>query len=190
MELKNRSDFSFVMYFATGAGNNAPGESAYYNCIQFTGFIPFDATHLDMYFQSAKGCNAVDTVRLTISSNTHKEVSQVLLNLIYGFAAHPEDVTIITVFDGDATTGQTINPNITGVAITYGECTGGSSGDTYSLSASSKVGANVPILLDAAKIKRIVSSATASFNTLGVLVTFIFFSKAELIDILSYPTPT
>ena len=38
--------------------------------------------------------------------------------------------------------------------------------------------------------KRIVSSATASFNTLGVLVTFIFFSKAELTEILSYPTPT
>jgi len=42
-----------------------------------------------------------------------------------------------------------------------------------------------PILLEAARINRIVVSATASFKTLGVFVTLIFFSFADFIEILS-----
>ena len=45
-------------------------------------------------------------------------------------------------------------------------------------------------LLDAAKINKIVISATDSFNTSGVFVILIFFFWADEIEILSYPTPT
>ena len=72
-------------FFSTGAGNNAPGESAYYYWDKFKGFNPYDATHLDIYFESAKDCNAVDTVRLTITSGGMMRLQvilQVLLALL------------------------------------------------------------------------------------------------------------
>ena len=117
----------YYYYFSTGAGNNAPGESAYYSWGRFRGFNPYDATHLDIYFESAKDCNAVDTVRLTITSGKHKEISVILLNQVAFSNAHPSEVSIITVYDGD--TGLTINNMVTGVAITYGSaCSGGGSG--------------------------------------------------------------
>ena len=53
------------------------------------------------------------------------------------------------------------------------------------LAASRRVGEASPTLLDAANIKRIVISATASLRTFGVFVTLIFFCSADLIEILS-----
>tara|TARA_R110000737_G_scaffold119089_1_gene151528 strand:- start:6 stop:842 length:837 start_codon:yes stop_codon:yes gene_type:complete len=108
-------------FFSTGAGNNAPGESAYYYWDKFKGFNPYDATHLDIYFESAKDCGAVDTIRLTIASGKHKEISDILLNNItFNNYALAQDDSIVVIYDGDASPAQSINSIITGCSITYG----------------------------------------------------------------------
>ena len=60
-----------ILYFDTGAGNNALLESASYPTNAFRGLEPKDATHVNLYFESAKGCNAVDTVELEIVSDSN-----------------------------------------------------------------------------------------------------------------------
>ena len=66
-----------ILYFDTGAGNNAPLESASYPTNAFRGLEPKDATHVNLYFESAKGCNAVDTVELEIlSEKKTKEITE------------------------------------------------------------------------------------------------------------------
>lgn len=108
-------------FFSTGAGNNAPGESAYYYWDKFRGFNPHDATHLDIYFESAKDCGAIDTIRLTITSGKHKEISDILLNNItFNNYALAQDDSIVVIYDGDASPAQSINSIITGCSITYG----------------------------------------------------------------------
>lgn len=122
----------YYYYYNTGAGNNAPAESYYCGGMPL-GVNPYDNTHLDIYYPSIKGCDAVDTIRLTITAGTHKKVSDVLLKEFAEANAAPvpqgED-PIITIYDGDRSPIYTIHPDITGVSITYGTaCSGG--GTTY-----------------------------------------------------------
>ena len=121
-----------ILYFDTGAGNNAPLESASYPTNAFRGLEPKDATHVNLYFESAKGCNAVDTVELEIVSGTHTDVIVSITNVIAD-QKHPIDgVTDFqtSIFDGRS--GFTINNNIVGCTITQGTpCAGGGGGTTY-----------------------------------------------------------
>ena len=112
-------------FFSTGAGNNAPGESAYYYWDKFRGFNPYDATHLDVYFESSQSTGSVDTIRLTITSGKHKEISDILLNNItFNNYALAQDDSIVVIYDGDASPAQSINSIITGCSITYGPASG------------------------------------------------------------------
>ena len=67
----NYAQGSRILYFKTGAGNNLLLESANYSINSYKGIEPKDATHINIYFDSAKGCNAVDTVELEIVSDSN-----------------------------------------------------------------------------------------------------------------------
>ena len=121
-----------ILYFDTGAGNNALLESASYPTNAFRGLEPKDATHVNLYFESAKGCNAVDTVELEIVSGTHTDVIVSITNVIAN-EQHPIDgVTDFQTSIFDGTSGFKINNNIVGCTIIQGTpCAGGGSGTTY-----------------------------------------------------------
>tara|TARA_R100001463_G_scaffold9160_2_gene27553 strand:+ start:4531 stop:5847 length:1317 start_codon:yes stop_codon:yes gene_type:complete len=73
---------SRFLYFSTGGGANASGEASYFPASNFMGFNPYDATHLDMHFKSINNCSTVDIVRLTIETNKHKDIMDIILRLI------------------------------------------------------------------------------------------------------------
>ena len=73
---------SRFLYFSTGGGANASGEASYFPASNFMGFNPYDATHLDMHFKSINNCSTIDIVRLTIETNKHKDLMDVILRLI------------------------------------------------------------------------------------------------------------
>jgi len=123
----------YYYYYNTGAGNNAPAESYYCGGMPL-GVNPYDNTHLDLYYPSIKGCDAVDTIRLTITAGTHKKVSDVLLKEFAEANAAPVpqgENPIITIYDGDRSPIYKIHQDITGVAITYGTACAAASGTTY-----------------------------------------------------------
>ena len=119
---------TYMYYYNTGGGNNAPSESYYCGGMPI-GINPYDNTHLDLYYPSIKGCSAVDTIRLTITAGKHKQISDILVKEFLKNNAAPVPVgqdPIITIFDGDKSPIYKIQQDILGVSITYG--TGCSSG--------------------------------------------------------------
>ena len=71
---------SCMFYFNTGQGENASGESAYYPFSSLLGIDPYNNTNLILYFKSLKwGPNATDQVRLQITANKHKLVTERLI---------------------------------------------------------------------------------------------------------------
>ncbi len=135
MPVLNSINFNqgYYYYYNTGAGNNAPAESYYCGGMPL-GINPYDNTHLDLYYPSIKGCDAVDTVRLTITAGKHKEISDILLKEFAKSNAAPVpqgENPIITIYDGDRSPIYTIHQDITGVAITYGTACSAASGTTY-----------------------------------------------------------
>lgn len=120
----------YTYYINTGAGNNAPGESYYTTAFQLRGINPYDNTHIDLYFDSVKQNDTVDTIRLTITAGKHKEVSDTLVKMFKLRTAAPpteDEDPIITIYNGD--TGYSIIPaHITGASILYGSCCSGGGG--------------------------------------------------------------
>jgi hypothetical protein len=125
----NYDQGSRILYFNTGAGNNLLLESANYSINSYKGIEPKDATHINIYFDSAKGCNAVDTVELEIVSGQHTSVITEITKLIFSATQNSNNIQeyITTVFDGD--TGITYHNDIIGCIIIQGSpCAGGGGG--------------------------------------------------------------
>ena len=99
------------MYFATGDGGNAIGESYTASSDKLYSIHPISATTLDLIFDSGYGY--YDSVRLTIASNTHKTV----INKINGTVnrKHPG---LIAVCDSD--NSIFLDSNITDCVISLG----------------------------------------------------------------------
>jgi hypothetical protein len=102
---------SALMYFATGDGGNAIGESYTASSDKLYSIHPISATTLDLIFDSGYGY--YDSVRLTIASNTHKTV----INKINGTVnrKHPG---LIAVCDSD--NSIFLDSNITDCVISLG----------------------------------------------------------------------
>ena len=99
------------MYFATGDGGNAIGESYTASSDKLYSIHPISATTLDLIFDSGYGY--YDSVRLTVASNTHKTV----INKINGTVnrKHPG---LIVVCDSD--NSIFLDSNITDCVISLG----------------------------------------------------------------------
>jgi len=102
---------SALMYFATGDGGNAIGESYTASSDKLYSIHPISATTLDLIFDSGYGY--YDSVRLTVASNTHKTV----INKINGTVnrKHPG---LIVVCDSD--NSIFLDSNITDCVISLG----------------------------------------------------------------------
>ena len=102
-------------YFSTGAGVNAITEAVCYPISKFRGMRPNSTTTLDLFFDPIENddstSNKFDYVRLTVVTNTHREV----------FAAISQKLksrdTWMKIADFD--NFKSVSNNITGVAISY-----------------------------------------------------------------------
>ena len=99
-----------IMYFSTGDGANASGEAYAAPVNKLQKMLPVSTTTLDLVFENESG--SVDTVRLTITSNTHKPVINSINNKIIGSVRAG---SIITVCDKD--NSLFVDSNITDCVI-------------------------------------------------------------------------
>ena len=99
-----------IMYFSTGDGANASGEAYAAPVNKLQKMLPVSTTTLDLVFGNDSG--SVDTVRLTITSNTHKSVINSINNKIIGSVRAG---SIITVCDKD--NSLFVDSNITDCVI-------------------------------------------------------------------------
>ncbi len=99
------------MYFATGDGGNAIGESYTVSSDKLRDINPISATTLDLIFDS--GYDYFNSVRLTIASNTHKTVINEINNSI-----NRTHTSLITVCDSD--NSIFLDSNITDCVISLG----------------------------------------------------------------------
>jgi hypothetical protein len=100
-----------LMYFATGDGGNAFGESYTAHSDKLRNIHPISATTLDLIFDNGYGY--FDSVRLTIASNTHKTVIDKINRAIYNPYKY-----LIVVCDSD--NSSFVNSNITDCVISLG----------------------------------------------------------------------
>ena len=99
------------MYFATGDGGNAIGESYTVSSDKLYSIHPISATTLDLIFDSGNGY--FDSVRLTIGSNTHKAVIGAINSAI-----NRTHKSLVVICDSD--NSSFINSNITDCVISLG----------------------------------------------------------------------
>ena len=99
------------MYFATGDGGNAIGESYTANSDKLRDIHPISATTLDLVFDN--GSEHFDSVRLTIASNTHKTV----IDRINRAINNPHKFLIVVC---DSDNSSFIDSNITDCVISSG----------------------------------------------------------------------
>ena len=99
------------MYFATGDGGNAIGESYTASSDKLYSIHPISATTLDLIFDSGNGY--FDSVRLTITSGKHKTVISTINNAI-----NRVHKSLIVVCDSD--NSAFIDSNITDCVISLG----------------------------------------------------------------------
>ena len=99
-----------IMYFSTGDGANASGEAYAAPVNKLRRILPAGTTTLDLMFDNENG--SLDTVRLTIASNTHKTVINSINDKIIGAA---RTGSIITICDAD--NSLFVNSNITDCVI-------------------------------------------------------------------------
>tara|TARA_Y100000310_G_scaffold299243_1_gene333901 strand:- start:267 stop:869 length:603 start_codon:yes stop_codon:yes gene_type:complete len=99
------------MYFATGDGGNAIGESYTAPSDKLYSIHPISATTLDLVFDSGHGY--FDSVRLTITSGKHKTVISTINNAI-----NQSHKSLIAVCDSD--NSSFIDSNITDCVISLG----------------------------------------------------------------------
>tara|TARA_R100001594_G_scaffold145099_1_gene194904 strand:+ start:138 stop:1013 length:876 start_codon:yes stop_codon:yes gene_type:complete len=85
-----------IMYFSTGDGANASGEAYAAPVNKLRRILPVSTTTLDLVFESNMG--GLDTVRLTIATNKHKEVINSINNKLMGLA---RPGSMIVVCDSD-----------------------------------------------------------------------------------------
>ena len=100
-----------LMYFATGDGGNAIGESYTVDSDRLCGIHPISTTTLDLIFDSGNG--GFDSVRLTIASNKHKTV----IDAINKEIKNPFKVLIVAC---DSDNSLFLNTNITDCTISLG----------------------------------------------------------------------
>jgi len=102
---------SALMYFATGDGGNAIGESYTVSSDKLYSIHPISATTLDLVFDCGGG--NFDSVRLTIASNTHKTVINTINSTLnYSHKA------LIVICDSD--NSSFIDSNVTDCTISLG----------------------------------------------------------------------
>ena len=99
------------MYFATGDGGNAIGESYTASSDKLYSIHPISATTLDLIFDSGNGY--FDSVRLTITSGKHKTVISEINSAI-----NRTHKSLIVVCDSD--NSVFLNSNITDCVISLG----------------------------------------------------------------------
>ena len=99
-----------IMYFSTGDGANASGEAYAAPVNKLRRILPVSTTTLDLVFESNMG--GLDTVRLTIATNKHKEVIEDILALIHG--THSDGFIVIA----DDSNSVYASSHITGCTIT------------------------------------------------------------------------
>ena len=102
---------SSLMYFTTGDGGNAIGESYTASSDKLYSIHPISATTLDLVFDSGSGY--FDSVRLTITSGKHKTVISRINNAI-----NRTHKGLIVVCDSD--NSSFIDSNITDCVISLG----------------------------------------------------------------------
>jgi hypothetical protein len=105
---------SALMYFATGDGGNAIGESYTAPSDRLYSIHPISATTLDLVFNN--GNDDFDSIRLTIVSNTHKTVINAINNAI-----NQSYKSLIAICDSD--NSSFIDSNITDCVISLGGTT-------------------------------------------------------------------
>ena len=110
-----------ILYFNTGGGENAAGESAAYPVSSLRGFYCRDATSISIYFLRIVNCcssnsesDVRDVVTLTITSGKHQEVIRDITNLI-----NDSKQSFIMLANQDDSVYAV--SNVTACAITYGQ---------------------------------------------------------------------
>ena len=106
MNLRDR-----IMYFSTGDGVNASGEAYAAPVNKLRRILPVSTTTLDLVFENEIG--SIDVVRLTIVSNTHKEVISAINS---GLVGESQSINIIC----DKDNSIFISANITDCVIYLG----------------------------------------------------------------------
>jgi hypothetical protein len=74
-----------ILYFNSGAGENAANESAAFPAINLRGFACIDATSLAIYFETIEETNINnynDKIDLTITSGTHRTIIKAITDEI------------------------------------------------------------------------------------------------------------
>ena len=142
------------MYFATGDGGNAIGESYTANSDKLRDIHPISATTLDLVFDNG-------SVRLTIASNTHKTV----IDRINRAINNPHKFLIVVC---DSDNSSFLDSNITDCVI--------SSGATASVTKIS--GSTQVKLIDiGAKTKPIKSMSLANIHTTDAASVDVFLAN-------------
>ena len=98
-----------LLYFATGDGANASGEAYAAPVSRLRRMLPISTTALDLIFENED--TSLDSVRLTITSNTHKNVIASIGKVI----SRNQGGSLITVCDSD--NSIFLNSNITDCVI-------------------------------------------------------------------------
>jgi len=98
-----------LLYFATGDGANASGEAYAAPVSRLRRILPVSATTLDLIFENED--TSLDSVRLTISSNTHQNV----IASIGKITSRSNGGSLITICDSD--NSIFLNSNITDCVI-------------------------------------------------------------------------
>ena len=101
-----------LLYFATGDGANASGEAYAAPVSRLRRILPVSATTLDLIFENED--TSLDSVRLTISSNTHQNV----IASIGKVTSRNSGGSLITICDSD--NSKFLNSNITDCVIYLG----------------------------------------------------------------------
>ena len=119
-----------IMYFSTGDGANTSGEAYAAPVNKLHRILPVSTTTLDLVFGNESG--SLDTVRLTIASNTHKAVVSSINDKIVGAVRAG---SIITICDKD--NSLFVNSNITDCVIYLGRSS--SNFNVQNITGTSKV---------------------------------------------------
>ena len=101
-----------LLYFATGDGANASGEAYTAPVSRLRRILPVSATALDLIFENED--TSLDSVRLTITSNTHKNV----ITSIGRVTSRKSGGSLIIICDSD--NSIFLNSNITDCVIYLG----------------------------------------------------------------------
>ena len=103
-----------LLYFATGDGANVSGEAYAAPANKLYNIQPVSATTLDLIFDNGRKIMNYDSVRLTITSNTHQNVIASIGKVI----SRNQGGSLITICDSD--NSIFLNSNITDCTISLG----------------------------------------------------------------------